>query len=115
MSEILGAVFALIAAILFGVSIAIQKDSMNNLSGFSFSSLVRSREWIMSLLVGGMAILAYLGAMALAPLSTVQPIASVSIIVPLLAGMAIFREDVGKKKKFLLTMLLAGVVIVSTG
>jgi drug/metabolite transporter (DMT)-like permease len=108
----LGAMLSLAAALLIGASTVLQKQSMIGMKGFSLRLLATDRNWRLSVIVGFCGLLLYLAALGYEPISFVQPMLAVAIIVPLLAGRLFFGEKIGTKWIHIL-LILAGVVLLS--
>lgn len=83
---------AAIAALLFGVSAAIQKYSLSAMKKFSMAMLLKSRIWLLSLAIGELGLLFYITALRIGSLAIVQSLLSLSIITPVLGGLALFKE-----------------------
>ncbi|MBN2330990.1 MAG: hypothetical protein JXC85_04175 [Candidatus Aenigmarchaeota archaeon] len=108
----LGFYLSVLAAMCFGFSATMQKQSLRGIRRFNFSSLVRSRVWASSLIVGFIGILFYLAALKSAPISIVQPTLSLSIAIPVLAGWFAFGERLGGRWIHILLIIL-GVMLLS--
>ena len=110
---ILGIVLALVASVCFGISVALQKYGLKSMKKFSFAAMVKNKRWIFALVIGIVGILLYLVALNLADLSLVQPLTSLTIIIPVIAGVAFFKEKIGGIKWALLALVIIGVVLIS--
>ena len=108
-----GIILSIIAALAFGVSIALQKYSMKSVGRFSFKRIARNRVWLAALAIGIIGILMYLAALNMADLSTVQPVTSLTLAVPVLAGVFFFKEKLGGFEWALLALVVLGIVLVS--
>lgn len=108
-----GLLLAFTAAVLFGLALTIQKYAIGALAAFSFRLLVRQRAWLLSMVVGGAGILAYLTALRTTPLSAVQPLMAISLLIPILAGVAFFKENLTVIEWLLVALFLAGIGLVS--
>ncbi len=89
----------------------IQKHTLHG--GFSLARMFRSPAWLVSILISGIGILAYLTALRTLPLSTVQPVLSAYLVIPVLAGAFIFKERIGGKQWLAVGLLIAGVMLLS--
>ena len=110
---ILGIVLAIVASVCFGISVALQKYGLKSMKTFSFAGMVKNKRWILALLIGIVGILLYLAALNLADLSVVQPLASLTIIIPVIAGVLFFKEKIGGIKWALLALVVIGVILIS--
>ena len=110
---VLGLSLSILAAACFGISIAIQKYSLSSMKNFSFKQMVEDKKWILAFLIGIVGIIIYLAALNLEEISTVQPLTSLSIVIPIIAGVAFFKERLEVKKWLFLVLVLAGIVLVS--
>ncbi len=113
MSAIFGLILAIGASVLFGIAIAIQKYSVSSLKKFSFAKMAKNKIWISSLLITVVGLLMYLASLSYTPISTIQPLTSISIIIPIIAGVVVFKEKVGGLKWALLGVLVVGIILVS--
>ncbi len=109
----LGVALALFAAVCYGIATAIQKYSMAGMENFSVRKLARSRMWLLSVAVTLLGGLAYLFALKAEPLSTVQPFLGITVLVPVVAGLVLFRERLGVLKCIGIALLMAGITMVS--
>lgn len=107
----LGIVFALISAVCYGLMSAIQKYCLSSLKKFSLKKLVKNKFWLFSILVGFIGMLFYLLALRFAQLTIVQPLLSISLIIPVLIGYFSFKE---KNVSWIsIILILIGVILVS--
>lgn len=109
----LGMVFALLAAVCYGLAAAIQKKSMGDQRHFDMGEILKDRLWLSSILVGFVGIIFYLLALANAGLTEVQPFLSLSLIIPIIAGLVFFREKLGRIQWIAIVLVLAGIILVS--
>ncbi len=110
---VLGIVLSIVASVLFGISVAIQKYSLSEMKDFSIKQMAKKTKWIFALVIGIIGVVAYLVALNLEPISTVQPLTSLSFIIPTIAGILFFKEKLEVKKWAFLMLVLAGIVLVS--
>ena len=110
---VLGIVLSVIAAVCFGISVAIQKYSLVDMKDFSIKKMAKNKKWGFAFLVGIVGIVIYLAALNLEQISTVQPITSLSLVIPIIAGIIWFKEKLEVKKWLFLVLVLAGIVLVS--
>ncbi len=114
MSDMLGIILSLVAAVCYGISAAMQKHAVAKITAkkrFSFRRLLKNARWYASLGVGGIGILAYLTAMIYAPLSTVQVFLSLTLVISVLAGFMFFKERMKVKEWLCVVMIIAGVFL----
>ena len=109
----LGLALALVTATLFGISVALFKHSLGHLEHFTIKDMVKHKKWLGALVVGLVGVLTYIMAMIEAPLSTVQPILSFSMVIPILVGAALFKEKLEVWRWLFVVILLAGIFLVS--
>ena len=110
---IFGLLLAVLASLCFGISVAIQKYSLNEIKNFSLKQMIKSKKWVSALGIGIVGVVIYLVALNLEPISTVQPLTSLSFIIPIIAGIAFFKEKLEVKKWAFLVLVLAGIVLVT--
>ncbi|MCD6495958.1 MAG: EamA family transporter [Candidatus Aenigmarchaeota archaeon] len=108
----LGFLFALTSALLFGVSAVMQKYSMKHMRKFSVKRIINMRFWQLSVLLGLGGMFFYLAAMRLANIAVVQPLASLSIVITSIAGHLIFNEKIDTMW-FHIILIVVGVVLLS--
>jgi drug/metabolite transporter (DMT)-like permease len=108
----LGAILAISAALLLGISTVLQKHSMRDMGGFSLRALAGDRSWRLSVLVGFCGLVFYLAALGYEPISFVQPMLAVSIVVPIVAGWLFFGERIGVRWIHV-ALILVGVLLLS--
>ena len=108
----LGIFLSLLTATLFGVSVALFKYSMGAIKKFTVKGLVNNRKWLLALVVGLVGVITYIMAMIVEPLSTVQPILSFSMLIPILVGAALFKEKLEVWRWLCVLVLVAGVFLV---
>ena len=109
----IGVILSLLTALLFGASVAIFKHSMGKHEKFSVKKIARNKVWLVGLAIGLLGVVAYVFAMALAPLTTVQPIISFSMVIPILAGAFIFKEKMEGWRWLLVAVLAVGIILVA--
>jgi drug/metabolite transporter (DMT)-like permease len=107
-----GVLLSVLAALFFGISTAIQKYRIKEMKRFSLKRLVMDWTWRLSLLVGLFGIMTYIAALGYESISLVQPLVSVSILIPVFAGKMFFGEEIGAKWLHIIFILL-GVVLLS--
>jgi uncharacterized membrane protein len=112
MSELLGILFSIFAAVIFGISTVLQKYSFKKIRKFSLAGLFSSRQWVFSVMLAGLGALFYLDAIFLYRASSVQSVITASMAISVLAGAFFFREKIGVKKWISIGLILAGVAIV---
>jgi len=101
------------AALCFGFSTAFQKHCLNRMPRFSFKKLVKSRLWILSVLIGLIGIFAYMAALKYEAISLVQPMLSISIVITVVIGRLMFDERIRKDRWLYITLIIAGVFLLS--
>jgi drug/metabolite transporter (DMT)-like permease len=111
--EIIGIVLALVTAICFGLSTAVQKYALSKMKKFSIKGMLKNKRWLSSLIVGAVGIAAYLFAMRLTDLSVVQSIVSVALIIPMIVGFAFFKERLVVYEWVSIILILIGVFLVA--
>ena len=104
---------ALFAAVCFGVATAIQKYSFFSMKRFSVRKMIINSRWLASILITLFGAVAYLYALRIVQLSTVQPVLSLALVVPVLAGVLFFKEKTGARKWVSIVLIISGVVLVS--
>jgi len=109
----LGILLALLSAIFFGVAVAIQKYAFQDLKKFSLSGMATNGRWILSMVIGLSGLVIYVIALSIDDLSTVQPVASIYLLIPIFTGAFIFKEHIGGKKWSLIGLFLIGMLLVS--
>lgn len=105
-------IFAVIAAILFGLSTAMQKYSMKEIGKFSIRNLIKNKIWIYSLLVTAVAGVLYIVSLRKIELGMSQIIFSSSFLVPVLIGAYVFKEKMGVKRWLAVVSIIIGVILV---
>jgi len=108
----LGILLSLVAAVFFGFSTTLQKRCVRCLSRFSIMGLCRDRNWLFSIMLSLAGILIYLAALRFEEISYVQPILSLSIVIPVLIGHILWKESIARKL-FPIFLIIAGVVLLS--
>lgn len=108
----LGVMLSVAAALLVGISTVLQKRSMSGMRGFSLKTLAGDRNWRLSVIVGFCGVLFYLAALGYKPISIVQPMLALSIVVPVVAGWVFFGERIGTKWVHV-ALILTGVLLLS--
>lgn len=109
----IGVALSLATALLFGASVAIFKHSMGKHAEFSIGMILKNRKWLAGLVIGLIGVVTYVFAMALSPLTTVQPIISFSMVIPIIAGAFIFKEKMEGWRWLLVAVLAAGIILVA--
>src|SRR3989338_4973586 len=109
----LGIFLAVVAATLFGISVSLQKYGLKSLKKFSLKGMATNKKWIVSMVIGVVGILLYLVALNLADISVVQPLTALTLVIPVIAGVAFFKEKIGGMEWALLALVIIGVVLVS--
>lgn len=110
---VLGIALSIIASVLFGISIVLQKCGLRGIKKFSFKSFLGNKMWASGVAIGILGILAYLAALSVADLSTVQPVTALTLIIPVVSGVFLFKEKVGKFEWSLLCLVAIGIILVS--
>jgi drug/metabolite transporter (DMT)-like permease len=109
----IGIVLSLLTAVLFGASVAIFKYSMGSHERFSVKAIMKHKIWLVGLAVGLLGVVSYIFAMAISPLSTVQPVISFSMVIPILVGAFVFKEKMEGWRWFLVAALALGIILVA--
>ncbi len=109
----MGIILSLAAAVCYGLSASIQKHSMGDITTFDIRKILRNGTWLFSILLGAVGILFYLMALAGAALTTVQPILSISLVIPIIFGVCMFREKLGRVQWIAVFLVFSGIVLVS--
>ncbi len=110
---VLGILLAIVAFICFGSAIAVQKFSMGSMKKFNIIKMVTNKIWLSSIAVSLVGVVSYLISLSSAPLTTVQPIVSASIVVPIIAGFIFFKEKMEVRQWLVVAVLIAGIILVS--
>ena len=92
---------------------AIFKHSMGKQGKFSVKDIARNRVWLGGLVIGLIGVVTYVFAMAMSPLTTVQPIISFSMVIPIIVGAFIFKEKMEGWRWLLVAVLAAGIILVA--
>ena len=109
----LGVVLALLAAGCYGISASIQKSSMDDFESFDVKKFLQQKLWLFSILIGAVGMILYLVSLTMENLTTVQPLLSVSLVIPIIAGVFFFKEDHGRLEWIAIFLVLCGIVLVS--
>jgi len=112
MIEFLGLILAFITAICFGLSTAIQKYALGELKKFSIKGMLKNKIWLSSLIVSAIGIATYLVAMRMIELSLVQSVISFALIVPMIIGLAFFKEKLVIYEWVSIILILVGIFLV---
>ncbi len=110
---VLGIIFAAIAAVLFGASVLLQHNGLQSIGKFSFKKMVMNKRWVASIVVGVVGIGLYVLALKLDPISTIQPVTSLNMVVTILGGVFFFKERIGGRQWLMLLLVIVGIVLVS--
>ncbi len=110
---VLGIALSIAASILFGISIVLQKYGLKKIKKFSVKNFIYSKTWLLGILIGMGGIIVYIIALSLADLSTVQPVTALTLIIPVIAGVFLFKEKVGRFEWILLCLVIFGIILVS--
>ncbi len=110
---VLGIVLSIAASILFGLSIVLQKYGVKKIEKFNLQAFLLNKTWMAGISVGIIGILLYIIALNAADLSTVQPLTALTLVIPVVAGVFLFKEEVGKLEWALLSLVILGIVLVS--
>ena len=107
-----GFALAVVAAAMFGVTVAIQKYSLGESKSFSARAMATNRKWLLALAIGAVGSVIYIQALSMEALSTVQPLmSSISMLVPVFIGAFMFKEKMGGLKWLLAGMVVLGIII----
>jgi uncharacterized membrane protein len=68
--------------------------------------------WIFSLMVGAGGLLFYLAAILLFAVTSIQPIITASVVIPIVAGGLFFKERLGAIKWLAIFLILIGIAAV---
>ncbi len=109
----LGVVLALLAAGCYGIAAAIQKSSMGDFVTFDIRKILQQKLWLFSILIGAIGVILYLASLTMENLTTVQPLLSISLVIPIIAGVVFFKEDHGRLEWIAIFLVLCGIVLVS--
>lgn len=110
----LGAILALVAAILYGTSTALQKYAISKMTAkkkFSFRRMLTNKKWVSYTVIGLIGGAFYLLAMRYAPLSVVQVFLALSIVIPIIAGFMFFREKLRVREWICAALIVLGVFL----
>ena len=108
----MSAVFAFLAAILFGLSTAMQKKALRKIK-FSVKNIITNKIWLSSLLVGGVGFLFYMLALMSTDIVIVQSFIPLSIVVPLIYGIKL-KEKIGVYQWLFIGMISLGIILINT-
>ena len=108
----MSAVFAFLAAILFGLSTAMQKKALRKIK-FSVKNIITNKIWLSSLLVGGVGFLFYMLALRSTDIVIVQSFIPLSIVVPLIYGIRL-KEKIGVYQWLFIGMISLGIILINT-
>lgn len=109
----LGILLSVVASILFGLSIVLQKYGLRTIKKFTLKNFLFKKIWVPGILVGIAGIVVYLLALSVADLSTVQPVTALTLVIPVVAGVFLFKERVGRFEWMLLCLVIIGIILVS--
>lgn len=104
---------SIIVAVCYGISATIQKYSFAEMKKFSIRKMIKNKIWIVSLLIGGAGLLIYLLSLRFIQLSTIQPILALTIIIPIVSGVLIFREKISLIELISIVLIVVGVIWIS--
>ena len=85
-------IISVLVALCYGISASIQKYSLSAMKKFSVKQMIKNRIWLFSMLIGIIGILIYIFALRFVALNTIQPILALSMIIPIFAGIFLFKE-----------------------
>jgi drug/metabolite transporter (DMT)-like permease len=109
----LGILLVVLASVFYGVSASMQRHSVGSLERFGIRKMARHRVWIFSIFLGAIGIILYIFALTFESLVTIQPILSISIIIPIISGVVFFKEKLVKRQWISILFILAGIILVS--
>jgi len=111
--EYLGLLLAVVTSVVFGISVSLQKYSLTKMKLFTVKGMITHRIWMIALAIGLFGVGLYVLAMSFAPLSTVQPMLGVSMVIPMVVGVAFFHERQGVIRWLLVGVVITGMALVS--
>ena len=109
----LGIILSVAASILFGISVAMQKYGMASMKKFSLKKMAKNGKWVLSIAIGIAGIILYLASLNMADLSLVQPISSLTFVIPVISGILFFKEKLRGVQWALLALVIIGIILVS--
>lgn len=108
----LGLILTVAASVLLGATTTLQKYALGKMKRLLPKNILKSRSWLLSIVVGAAGGAAYVLALRYESILVVQPIIAASFIIPVIAGEYIFGEKIGTRW-FHIFLILIGVVLLS--
>jgi len=105
-------ILSLVAATCYGIAASIQKYSMKTMKKFSVRKLIKNKNWLLSILVTFIGVVAQLFALKNLPLSTFQPFFGITLMIPVVVGALVFREKLKVIEWTAVLMIVAGILLV---
>ena len=110
--KIAGILIAILVALLFGLCAFFQKVGLKEISEFSIKGMLKSKKWLIGILIGGIGALLYLYAIQKVEITILQPILNLSLVFPVILGRLILKEEITKKELVGIIIILIGVLII---
>ena len=107
----LGMIVALIAAMLIGIGIPLQRVGLKNMK-FGLG-LLRSKYWVLGSIICAVAFLVYYISLSMEKLSIIQPLINTSIMFTVIFGYLFLKEKSNKTELLLIIMIFVGVILLA--
>ncbi len=103
---------SIIITVCYGIAASIQKYSFTKMKRFSVHAMIKNKTWLAGLVVGAIGIALYLMALTFVPLSTIQPMLAISVVIPIIAGVIFFKEKLITLEWFCILLIIIGIFLV---
>jgi uncharacterized membrane protein len=110
--NLIDVITAIFIAFLFGLCAFFQKIGLKEIKEFSIKGMLKSRKWLIGILIGGIGALLYLYAIQKIEITLLQPILNLSLIFPVVFGKLILKEEITKKELVGIIIIVIGVLII---
>jgi uncharacterized membrane protein len=112
---IIAVVLALLAALLSGLSVTMQKSGITAAESFSVRGLLKSKRCVLGGILAVASFVPFVIALSMERLSIIQPLVSSSVLFAAVVGHHIKMEKVDAKGVLAIIAVFAGVVLLSVG
>ncbi|MBI5332097.1 MAG: EamA family transporter [Candidatus Aenigmarchaeota archaeon] len=80
---------------------------------FSVRKILKNKKWLAAFGLGILGIMIYLYALRFVALNTIQPILALSMVIPVMVGMFLFKEKPGIHEITGIILIIIGVIWIS--
>ncbi|MFQ6020508.1 MAG: EamA family transporter [Candidatus Aenigmatarchaeota archaeon] len=108
-------ILAIIAAVIGGLSLSIQKLGLDKVKKIRPKDLIKSKTWIAGILLALTGFTIYIYALSVGKIAIIQPLMETAMVFSIIFNYLLFREKLSRFEGFCFILVFIGIILIAFG